>query len=91
LLVALLEQLDRELGDLEQAGPALLGRFSAASSWVNGKRVSVEEGGGYTGWTRGLDAKGFLLVQDDQGVMRTVLSGGVRSSPGTKDNDAARN
>ncbi len=74
-----------------QNGSSLYARFSAASSWVQGKRVSVEEGGGYTGWTRGLDPKGFLLVEDDQGVMRTVLSGGVRSLPATKDDDAARN
>ena len=97
VLAATLRYLDAEVKQLAagshggQDGPSLYARFSAASSWVNGKRVSVEEGGGYTGWTHGLDAKGFLLVEDDRGVMRTVLSGGVRSLPGTKDNDAARN
>ena len=97
VLAAMLRCLDDEVKRVSmgwrerQDGPSLYARFSAASSWVNDKRVSVEEGGGYTGWTRGLDAKGFLLVEDDQGVMRTVLSGGVRSLPGTKDNDAARN
>jgi BirA family biotin operon repressor/biotin-[acetyl-CoA-carboxylase] ligase len=79
LLAALLRALNRELTGLEQGSDALLERFSAASSWVNGKRVKVGEAGGYTGWTRGLDANGFLLVEDDEGVMHTVLSGGVRS------------
>jgi BirA family transcriptional regulator, biotin operon repressor / biotin---[acetyl-CoA-carboxylase] ligase len=40
--------------------------------------VRVEEGSGYTGITAGLDASGFLLVDSDDGVRRTVLSGGVR-------------
>ena len=97
ILAAILRYLDDEVNRISREsrgthdGPTLYARFSAASSWVNGKRVSVEESGGYTGWTRGLDEKGFLLVEDDQGVMRTVLSGGVRSLPRTKENDAARN
>ena len=97
VLAAILRYLDDEVKRMSREwrgthnGPSLYDRFSAASSWVSGKRVSVDEGGGYTGWTRGLDAKGFLLVEDDEGVMRTVLSGGVRSLPRTKDNDAARN
>jgi BirA family transcriptional regulator, biotin operon repressor / biotin---[acetyl-CoA-carboxylase] ligase len=96
VLGAILRYLDDEVKRMSREwlgirnGPSLYARFSAASSWVNGKRVSVDEGGGYTGWTRGLDPKGFLLVEDDQGVMRTVLSGGVRSLPATKDDDAAR-
>jgi BirA family biotin operon repressor/biotin-[acetyl-CoA-carboxylase] ligase len=82
LLVALLRALDRELAQLEEAGSAegeeLLDRFAAASSWVEGKRVSVPEQGGYTGVTAGLDPWGFLRVASDDGVLRTVLSGGVR-------------
>jgi BirA family biotin operon repressor/biotin-[acetyl-CoA-carboxylase] ligase len=84
LLIALLRALDDEIGLLVQeyrgaaAGTGLLERFTEASSWVRGKRVKVEEGGGYTGVTAGLDARGFLLVDGDDGVMRTVLSGGVR-------------
>jgi BirA family transcriptional regulator, biotin operon repressor / biotin---[acetyl-CoA-carboxylase] ligase len=45
---------------------------------VLGKRVQVPEEGGYTGLTAGLDARGFLLVDADDGVQRTVRSGGVR-------------
>jgi BirA family biotin operon repressor/biotin-[acetyl-CoA-carboxylase] ligase len=55
-----------------------LERFSWASSWVLGRQVSVDEAGGYTGVTAGLDERGFLLVNGDDGVMHTVLSGGVR-------------
>lgn len=84
LLGALLRALDKEIALLVQeyrgeiTGAGLLERFAEASSWVRGKRVRVEEGGGYTGLTNGLDSRGFLLVDGDDGVMRTVLSGGVR-------------
>jgi BirA family biotin operon repressor/biotin-[acetyl-CoA-carboxylase] ligase len=84
LLGALLRGLDEEIALLVQehrgeiAGRTLLERFAEASSWVRGKRVRVEEGGGYTGLTYGLDGRGFLLVDGDDGVMHTVLSGGVR-------------
>ncbi len=84
LLIAVLRALDRELYELDRehaglaSGAGLLSRFTRASSWVQGKRVSVPEDGGYTGVTVGLDQRGFLLVDDDTGVRRTVLSGGVR-------------
>jgi BirA family transcriptional regulator, biotin operon repressor / biotin---[acetyl-CoA-carboxylase] ligase len=69
--------LEAELHDAPRAVP-LLGRFTAASSWVQGMRVRVDEDGGYTGETVGLNSKGFLLVQGDDGKLHTVLSGGVR-------------
>ncbi len=84
LLAALLGQIDAEMTRLRKAWlgaddePGLFARFSAASTWVTGKRVRVDEAGGYTGTTRGLDRHGFLQVLGDDGVMRTVLSGGVR-------------
>lgn len=84
LLSALLRALDKEIALLVQehrgeiARSGLLKRFAEASSWVRGKRVKVEEGGGYTGLTNGLDERGFLLVDGDDGVVHTVLSGGVR-------------
>jgi BirA family biotin operon repressor/biotin-[acetyl-CoA-carboxylase] ligase len=84
LLAALLCSLDEQIRLLMQQhlgtlhGAGLLERFAAASSWVSGKRVHVEEGGGYTGVTAGLDARGFLQVAGDDGALRTVLSGGVR-------------
>lgn len=84
LLIAFLRALDREMDELDRefaglgSGAGLLTRFAEASSWVRGKRVQVPAEGGYTGITAGLDARGFLLVDDDEGTRRTVLSGGVR-------------
>jgi BirA family biotin operon repressor/biotin-[acetyl-CoA-carboxylase] ligase len=80
LLVALLRALDHELTLLETNAPDLLERFAELSTWVRGKRVRVPEQGGYTGRTVGLDERGFLLVDCDDGVRRTVLSGGVRAT-----------
>jgi BirA family biotin operon repressor/biotin-[acetyl-CoA-carboxylase] ligase len=79
LLLQLLRALDRELTLLEDGASSLLSRFAEASSWVRGKRVQVPEQGGYTGMTAGLDSRGFLLVDSDDGITRTVLSGGVRA------------
>jgi BirA family biotin operon repressor/biotin-[acetyl-CoA-carboxylase] ligase len=85
ILIEFLRALEKEIALLEAElrgtidGPALLDRFAEASSWVRGKRVSVDEAGGYTGVTDGLDARGFLRVAGDDGVLHTVLSGGVRA------------
>lgn len=84
LLSELLVALDAEIDLLEaevrgtSQRPNLLKRFTAASTWVEGKRVRVDEEGGYTGTTAGLDRRGFLRVSGDDGVVHTVLSGGVR-------------
>ncbi len=78
LIIALLRALDFELTQLESNAPGLLARFTAASTWVRGKRVRVPEQGGYTGTTAGLDPHGYLLVDADDHTRRTVLSGGVR-------------
>jgi BirA family biotin operon repressor/biotin-[acetyl-CoA-carboxylase] ligase len=81
LTAALLKQLDTELAKLERSPAAarseLIQRFEAAPSMARGKRVHVEEDGGYEGMTEGLDERGFLRVRTRDGV-RTVLSGGVR-------------
>ena len=85
ILIELLQALDQEIAWLESelrggsAAAGLLERFSAASNWVRGKRVRVDEAGGYTGVTNGLDARGFLRVIGDDGMLHTVLSGGVRA------------
>jgi BirA family biotin operon repressor/biotin-[acetyl-CoA-carboxylase] ligase len=81
LLIAILRALDFELTQLEAHQPDLLARFTAASTWVRGKRVHVPEQGGYTGTTAGLDPNGYLLVDADDHTQRTVLSGGVREAP----------
>lgn len=83
LLIALLLNLEQEVKDLlgsatlADATGGILQRLAERSSWIEGKRVSAEESGGYTGVTAGLDARGFLRVQTADGI-RTVLSGGVR-------------
>jgi BirA family biotin operon repressor/biotin-[acetyl-CoA-carboxylase] ligase len=81
LTIALLRALDLELTRLESEKhdtTSLLARFAEHSTWVRGKRVHVPEQGGYTGTTAGLDSRGFLLVDADDGMQRTVMSGGVR-------------
>ena len=83
LLVAVLQCLRNEIDALIQpesfamACVGILGRLETKSTWIRGKQVFVDEAGGYTGVTAGLDEKGFLRVQTDDGVRR-VLSGGVR-------------
>jgi BirA family biotin operon repressor/biotin-[acetyl-CoA-carboxylase] ligase len=84
LLVALLQSLLQEARalDADTAGASLsiLDRLGSASSWIRGKHVQVDEAGGYSGVTAGLDARGFLRVRTPGGL-RTVFSGGVRELP----------
>jgi BirA family biotin operon repressor/biotin-[acetyl-CoA-carboxylase] ligase len=80
LCTALLKSLDREYRDLlEKSGAheSILQRFQERSSTTRGRRVWVEENGGFEGATEGLDARGFLQVRTADGL-RTVLSGTVR-------------
>lgn len=83
LLLALLKAILRESKaltagrGLEDATRSILTRIEQSSSWIRGRRVHVDEAGGYTGTTAGLDGRGFLLVETESGL-RTVLSGGVR-------------
>ena len=85
ILIEILLALEKEIALLEaelrgtSTETVLLERFAASSSWVRGKWVRVEEDGGYTGVTDGLDARGLLRVTGDDGVLHTVLSGGVRA------------
>ena len=79
LTAALLKSLDREYGKLGNPSTReeTRRRFEQYSSSARGRRVRVEEDGGYEGVTDGLDERGFLRVRTESGV-RTVLSGGVR-------------
>jgi BirA family biotin operon repressor/biotin-[acetyl-CoA-carboxylase] ligase len=85
ILIEFLRALDEEIASLEaelrgaSKVAGLLERFASSSSWIRGKRVRVDEAGGYTGVTDGLDAHGFLRVAGDDGMLHTVLSGGVRA------------
>lgn len=79
---ALLQSLSREYQEFQRgrqssAKDAVIRRFEQRSSYARGARVHVEEDGGYTGTTAGLDPRGFLQVQTESGL-RTVISGGVR-------------
>jgi len=82
LAAALLKSLDLEYRALLKPGPggreSVLRRFQERSSNAQGRRVRVEEDGGYEGVTAGLDARGFLQVETAK-RLRTVLSGGVRA------------
>lgn len=85
LLVAILKNLHVRVGallepeSLSRATGEILASLEQKSSWVRGKHVFVDEAGGYTGVTAGLDDKGFLRVQTSDGI-RIVLSGGVREN-----------
>jgi BirA family biotin operon repressor/biotin-[acetyl-CoA-carboxylase] ligase len=87
LVIALLKSLHHEAealtaqGQMEKASVSILKRLEAASSWVRNKEVFVEEDGGYSGVTDGLDARGFLRIRTADGI-RKVFSGGVRPAPG---------
>jgi BirA family biotin operon repressor/biotin-[acetyl-CoA-carboxylase] ligase len=54
-------------------------RFEEGSSYARGARVEVHDSGvaNYSGVTQGLDSRGALLVETDNGLL-TVISGGVR-------------
>jgi len=79
LLVALLRSLECEYRRAlaPEARASLVAWVESVSSYTRGKRVHVDEAGGYDGVTDGLDEHGFLRVRTQNGI-RTVLSGGVR-------------
>lgn len=82
LCAALLKSLDREYGALLNSPGAhddILRRFEQNSPMARGAHVHVEENGGFSGVTEGLDARGFLKVRTKEGV-RIVYSGTVRIS-----------
>jgi BirA family biotin operon repressor/biotin-[acetyl-CoA-carboxylase] ligase len=64
----------------------ILKRIEARSSYAYGKEVHVDEDGGYSGITDGLDPQGFLRIRTKYGV-RMVTSGSVR--PVSRRPDAA--
>jgi BirA family transcriptional regulator, biotin operon repressor / biotin---[acetyl-CoA-carboxylase] ligase len=97
LTAALLKSLDREYRALVRAvhSPVpssalryemILKRVEARSSYAYGKLVQVDENGGYSGVTDGLDARGFLRIRTKDGL-RMAISGSVR--PLARRTDAA--
>src|SRR6478609_9083670 len=97
MTAALIRAIDREYRALLRAmespirTPALrfepiMRRVEARSTYATGKLVHVEEDGGYSGTTDGLDPRGFLRVRTDKGL-RIVISGSVR--PVSRRSDAS--
>jgi BirA family biotin operon repressor/biotin-[acetyl-CoA-carboxylase] ligase len=80
ILIEVLRAMDRHLDILTNQGmEAILQLFTAASSYVSGRRVVVEQGDKLLrGTTAGLDANGFLLLRQDDGTQTVILAGGVR-------------
>jgi BirA family biotin operon repressor/biotin-[acetyl-CoA-carboxylase] ligase len=81
LLIALLKSLEREVELLSQqdATSGILKRIEDSSTWLNGRRVRVHGPQECHGITAGLNARGFLLLQTDNGLV-TVQTGGIRAA-----------
>jgi BirA family biotin operon repressor/biotin-[acetyl-CoA-carboxylase] ligase len=78
LLDAVLAAVLEHAALLESEGKAaILQLFETSSTYVRGKKVSVENR--IHGVTAGLNADGFLLVETPHGV-ETILTGGVRAA-----------
>ncbi len=78
LLVALLRSAD-EFAGLDRE--SVLRLFTEASSYVSGRRVTVDQPGGQIrGVTAGLDEAGFLRLRTDDGADTLILAGGVRAA-----------
>jgi len=80
LLLELLPAIDRYCALLERDGrEPILEMFSRASSYVNGRRVSVDQDGStLQGTTGGLSESGFLMLRGDDGRNHVIVAGGVR-------------
>lgn len=80
LLRAIAGGIDSHVRILETSGAtAILRLFTAASSYVAGRRVAVElPTGDVRGVTAGLTPAGYLLLQTDSGEEITITAGGVR-------------
>jgi BirA family transcriptional regulator, biotin operon repressor / biotin---[acetyl-CoA-carboxylase] ligase len=79
ILLALIPAIDRWA---ETDADTILRRFAKASSYVSGRRVTVDQSDGSTieGITTGLDPAGFLVVRKDDGTDTLILAGGVRAA-----------
>ncbi|MDQ6663235.1 MAG: biotin--[acetyl-CoA-carboxylase] ligase [Acidobacteriota bacterium] len=80
LLAELLRSVDSFSGMLRGGGKAsILRQFTQASSYANGKRVTVQMGGRVVeGVSGGLDDSGFLRLRKDDGTVESIIAGGVR-------------
>jgi BirA family biotin operon repressor/biotin-[acetyl-CoA-carboxylase] ligase len=62
-----------------EATKGILARVEQASTWLNGRRVTVHGPQECVGVTAGLDAQGFLQVRTGEGLV-TVQTGGIRAA-----------
>jgi len=81
LLMELITSVMSYCSLLENEGRApILDMFSRASSFVNGRRVYVDQGDALLqGTTVGLNDSGFLLLRGDDGTQNVIIAGGVRA------------
>ena len=78
ILFALFPAIDSVIAEEPET---ILRLFAHASSYVAGRRVTVDQPGGpITGTTAGLDPAGYLIVRQDDGTDTLILAGGVRAS-----------
>jgi BirA family biotin operon repressor/biotin-[acetyl-CoA-carboxylase] ligase len=80
LLIALLEEIDRHCDILVTEGAEAIRRlFTMRSSYVSGRRVTVDQDdGAITGVTAGLTPTGYLRLLRDDGGEAVIIAGGVR-------------
>jgi BirA family transcriptional regulator, biotin operon repressor / biotin---[acetyl-CoA-carboxylase] ligase len=80
LLVELVASVDSFCTLLQKDGKVpIIDMFSRASSFVAGRRVTVDQGEFVLqGTTAGLNESGFLLLRDDAGKQNVIIAGGVR-------------
>jgi BirA family transcriptional regulator, biotin operon repressor / biotin---[acetyl-CoA-carboxylase] ligase len=78
ILDALLPAID---SIVQEDSETILRLFAHASSYVAGRRVTVDQPGGkISGTTAGLDPEGYLIVRTDDGTDTLILAGGVRAA-----------
>ena len=64
---------------VDEGREPILRMFSQASSYVSGRRVTVDQGDCVLeGVTNGLNPSGFLLLRDNDGKQHEIIAGGVR-------------
>jgi BirA family biotin operon repressor/biotin-[acetyl-CoA-carboxylase] ligase len=78
----ILEALLAAIDSVAKEDPeTILRLFAHASTYVAGRRVTVDQPGGIiTGTTAGLDREGHLIVRQDDGTDTLILAGGVRAA-----------
>jgi BirA family biotin operon repressor/biotin-[acetyl-CoA-carboxylase] ligase len=80
LVASFLNLLEKWLGLYRSHGPEMVLAAWRERDVLIGRAVTVEDeaGGRFAGRVAGVDAHGFLLVDDEAGRRRTVVSGAVR-------------